>query len=112
MICFHWFLGRQGVYNESSGLKIAYLSGIQQEPGQSKEEHNFNHEDVRNLHIRLENEVGFRGVDIFLTTQWPAGVQLHAPPPVRNYLDAIMRNLLKYKIYSCKVFFTLHFITL
>ncbi|ODN06030.1 CWF19-like protein 1 [Orchesella cincta] len=75
------YLGRQGVYNESSGLKIAYLSGIQQESGKTKEEHNFNHEDVRNLHIRLENESGFRGVDIFLTTQWPAGVQNHAPPP-------------------------------
>lgn len=82
--------GRQGVYNESSGLKIAYLSGIQQETGQSKHEYNFNHEDVRNLHIRLENEVGFRGVDIFLTNQWPAGVQLHAAPPVRFGFDFCM----------------------
>lgn len=80
----YYVLGRNGVYNESSGLKIAYLSGIQQETGQSKEECNFNHEDVRNLHIRLENEVGFKGVDIFLTSQWPTGVHLHAAPPVRT----------------------------
>lgn len=77
------------MYNESSGLKIAYLSGIQQVPGKSKEEYNFNHEDVRNLHIRLENEVGFRGVDIFLTSQWPAGVQQFAPPPVSSFLPMV-----------------------
>ncbi len=93
------------MYNESSGLKIAYLSGIQQEPGQSKEEHNFNHEDVRNLHIRLENEVGFRGVDIFLTTQWPSGIQLYAPPPV-SYLNAIyaksVENVFNVRFLNCR----------
>jgi hypothetical protein len=64
------------VYNESSGLKIAYLSGIQIDgPSSSKKDFQFNYEDVKNLQIRLENESGlFKGVDILLTSQWPAGV--------------------------------------
>jgi len=79
--------GRQGVYNEASGLKIAYLSGIQHNgPSSSKKDFQFNFEDVKSLQIRLENESGFKGVDILLTTQWPAGIQnCTALKPVRTF---------------------------
>jgi len=43
-------------------------------PSSTKKDFEFNFEDVKNLQIRLENEPGFKGVDILLTSQWPAGV--------------------------------------
>jgi len=69
--------GQTGVYNESSGLKIAYLGGLDASNKSSAKDTicEFNHEEIRNLRIQLESEKGeFKGVDILITSQWPQGV--------------------------------------
>jgi hypothetical protein len=74
------YLGQRGVYRDTSGLKIAYFSGVQtQSPNKSACEYNY--EDVKNFEIRLQNEVGFNGVDVLMTSQWPQGVENKTTTP-------------------------------
>ncbi|CAI5451940.1 unnamed protein product [Caenorhabditis angaria] len=78
------YLGKRGMLSTASGLQIAYLSGVE---GTSNEEHTFNREDIEELLIPLGTQAGFSGVDILLTSMWPAGVAKHShnqptkPPP-------------------------------
>lgn len=80
------YLGKQGLYTASSGLKIAYLGGTERQKKNSKEKNRsddagdekqgtFDAGDVtalRNSCIR--NSPDFRGVDVLLTSQWPTGI--------------------------------------
>lgn len=70
------YLGKRGVYSLSSGLRIAYLSGIERPSKEStnSEEYYFSREDA----IAVCNSCGtnqgdYRGVDILLTSPWPKG---------------------------------------
>ncbi|XP_037043320.1 CWF19-like protein 1 homolog [Bradysia coprophila] len=68
------YLGKRGLYTISSGIKIAYLSGIEAE----KSDWSFDTEDVkavRNSCFINKTSMGeYRGIDILLTSQWPFGV--------------------------------------
>jgi len=66
-------VGKSGTYTGASGLRIAYLSGTEAE-GALKSETEFDVTDIKNLQIRLQNDTQFSGVDILLTSQWPAEV--------------------------------------
>lgn len=69
--------GKRGLYTSSSGLKIAYLSGIE---NTGKESHawNFTKEDV--VAVRdscFASKVSlsdYRGIDILITSPWPEGI--------------------------------------
>lgn len=68
------YLGKRGLYNASSGLKIAYLSGIEQKSTGNKAIY-FNEKDVISVkNSCLKGQPSFRGVDILLTSPWPEGV--------------------------------------
>lgn len=68
------FLGKKGVYNTSGGLKIAYLSGVQNTSG-TPQTYEYSKEDVLSLRdLCLKGQTNFRGVDILLTSQWPKNV--------------------------------------
>jgi len=75
------YLGRRGVYTLSSGVKIAYLSGLEAAgtADSSGSEHEFNKADViavRNSCLVSKNcSTEYRGVDVLLTSQWPFGMQ-------------------------------------
>ena len=78
--------GQRGVYRDTSGLKIAYFSGTEAK-SVNKSECEFNYEDIKNFEIRLQNEVGFAGVDVLITSQWPVGIEnMAATPPVSSNL--------------------------
>ncbi|KAJ6641197.1 CWF19-like protein 1 like [Pseudolycoriella hygida] len=68
------YLGKRGLYTISSGIKIAYLSGIEGE----KSDHSFDVEDVKAVRnscfINKTSAGEYRGIDILLTSQWPFGV--------------------------------------
>lgn len=68
-----YYLGKRGIYNDSKGLKIAYISGM---GGSEKEEPwTYNKKDVADLcDAALRGNASFRGVDILLSSQWPAGI--------------------------------------
>ncbi|KAH8316447.1 hypothetical protein KR067_008266, partial [Drosophila pandora] len=72
------YLGRRGVYTLSSGVKIAYLSGLEAS-GTTDSEHEFTKADaiaVRNSCLVSKNcSTEYRGVDVLLTSQWPYGMQ-------------------------------------
>ncbi|RWS28014.1 CWF19-like protein 1 [Leptotrombidium deliense] len=71
------FLGKKGVLNTASGLKIAYLSGNY---GEKSNEYTFNDEDVKHLILRGKSSTF---VDILITSQWPKDITRHLPvcPP-------------------------------
>ncbi|XP_072022054.1 CWF19-like protein 1 [Amphiura filiformis] len=75
------FLGKKGTFTGTSGLQIAYMSGIEQEDAAIKEPHHFNKADVDALGMPLVSDSKFRGVDVLLTSQWPLGVAKYASPP-------------------------------
>lgn len=71
------FLGRSGVYATANGLLIAYLSGTEAPSdgrASSRELAYFSQSDVDRLIASVPSD----GVDILLTTQWPAGIYKHA----------------------------------
>lgn len=68
------YLGKYGLFTLSSGLKIAYLSGVQKNANDPKE-CTFDEKDVMAVRNScLKGCPSFRGVDILLTSQWPEGV--------------------------------------
>jgi hypothetical protein len=68
------YLGKHGLYTSSSGLKITYLSGVEKNENDPKE-CTFDGNDVLALRNScLKGCPSFRGVDILLTSQWPAGI--------------------------------------
>lgn len=65
------YLGKRGLFSTSSGLKIAYLSGV---PGEQGPTH-FSAADVSAVRDAcLKGQSNFRGIDILLTSVWPQGV--------------------------------------
>ncbi|VDK44991.1 unnamed protein product [Anisakis simplex] len=69
------YLGKKGVLNTTTGLRIAYLSGI--EAAQSNA-FQFTADTVNELLLPIKVESGFLGVDILLTSMWPAQVWKHS----------------------------------
>uniref|UniRef100_A0A158P9P3 CWF19-like protein 1 homolog n=1 Tax=Angiostrongylus cantonensis TaxID=6313 RepID=A0A158P9P3_ANGCA len=69
------YLGKRGILNSASGLRIAYLSGIE---GSSSNVFQFNEDDVEEMLIPVKTQSGFLGVDILITSVWPAEVWKHA----------------------------------
>lgn len=69
------YLGKRGLYTASSGVKIAYLSGVE---GPASDDAHFDMSDVeliRNACLSSNMASDFRGVDILMTSQWPKGVE-------------------------------------
>lgn len=65
------YLGKRGLFSPSSGLKIAYLSGIQSDSDEY-EKFTFRKQDAMALKAAcVRSQCSFRGVDILLTSQWP-----------------------------------------
>ena len=69
------------MYNGSSGLTIAYLSGTENKDGKSGEIH-FTQQDVASLLLPVSNDTKFQGVDILITSQWPRRVDRYGIPVV------------------------------
>lgn len=68
------YLGKRGLYTASSGLKIAYISGIESSATE-KSSTVFNESDVASIRNScLKGQPSFRGIDILLTSPWPAGI--------------------------------------
>ncbi|XP_061405323.1 CWF19-like protein 1 [Lethenteron reissneri] len=76
------YLGRKGVFTGASGLQMAYLSGVEASAGAAAgPSHTFSRRDVVSLTEPLISDAKFRGVDILLTSPWPAGVTQYGNKP-------------------------------
>ena len=69
-----FFSGRQGKFTGSSGLQIAYLSGLDGS-GSKGDDCSFTATEARSLTAPVANDPGFKGVDILITSQWPKNVE-------------------------------------
>ena len=69
------YLGKKGILNTASGLTIAYLNGIEAS-GSATRAFEFSEKNIDDLLLPVRSQVGFLGVDILLTSMWPADVSL------------------------------------
>lgn len=88
--------GKRGLYTISSGIKIAYVSGIEGE----KSDWSFDTEDVkavRNSCFINKTSMGeYRGIDILLTSQWPFGVDDTDPKGNKNESEKAASKLISW----------------
>ncbi len=75
-----FFSGKNGIFSGASGLKIAYLSGIEQRDPTIQEPNDFNKGDIDALAVPLISDSKFKGVDVLMTSPWPRGVFKYASP--------------------------------
>lgn len=76
------YLGRRGLYTVSSGLKIAYVSGVEARDSVQNSIYNFRVDDVNAVAescLAGNNTGDYRGVDILITSQWPDGARDNEP---------------------------------
>ncbi|KYB26604.1 CWF19-like protein 1 [Tribolium castaneum] len=74
-------LRSKGVYNDIKGFRIAYLSGI---AGKESNDYEYTAKDVTELYdMCVRGNPCFRGVDVLLTSQWPADVTRNDPKQVK-----------------------------
>lgn len=73
------YLGRRGLYTVSTGLKIAYVSGMESKDAESNSISHFKADDVKSVAtacLASNNTAGdYRGIDILISSQWPTGPQ-------------------------------------
>ncbi|XP_056630203.1 CWF19-like protein 1 homolog [Diorhabda sublineata] len=67
-----YYLGKRGIYTDSKGVKIAYISGIAET--NSKKAWTYSEKDISDLCDVVYRNPSFRGVDILLTSQWPSNI--------------------------------------
>ncbi|CAL7946098.1 unnamed protein product [Xylocopa violacea] len=68
------YLGKRGLYTASSGLKIAYVSGVECNPSDPTSV-TFNENDVMSIRQAcLKGQPSFRGIDILMSSPWPMGI--------------------------------------
>lgn len=82
------YLGRRGLYTSSTGVKIAYVSGLEAKDDEKSSEWSFKSDDIKavaNACVASNNTVGdYRGVDVLMTSQWPEGVREKEPNTSRQ----------------------------
>lgn len=69
-----YYLGKDGIFTTSDGLKIGYISGIQNNSGKENEMHTFNYDSLsqfRDSCIRA----GSTSLDVLLTSPWPLDIR-------------------------------------
>ncbi|KAL8597581.1 hypothetical protein ACOMHN_001512 [Nucella lapillus] len=70
------YLGRHGRFRGSSGLQIAYFSGLEGQGERSLS--TFGAKNAADFLQPIGNSPQYKGVDILLTSQWPRGVDKYA----------------------------------
>ncbi|XP_055531531.1 CWF19-like protein 1 homolog [Wyeomyia smithii] len=99
------YLGKRGIYCTSSGLKIAYVSGVEAETATSKSvpEWKFTRQDVqavRDSCFASKSNMGdYRGVDVLVTSQWPAGIRKEVQEGSKQI--AWLANTIKPRYHIC-----------
>jgi len=71
---FVCLLGKDGIFTTSDGLKIGYISGIQNNSSKENEIHTFNYDSLsqfRDSCIRT----GSTSLDVLLTSPWPLDIR-------------------------------------
>ncbi|RZC40507.1 CWF19-like protein 1, partial [Asbolus verrucosus] len=73
-------LGKRGVYTDSKGIRVAYISGIS---SKESNKHEYSSKDVAELYNAcVRGNASFRGIDILLTAQWPSGITKNDPKKI------------------------------
>nr|CAD7448082.1 unnamed protein product [Timema bartmani] len=86
------YLGKRGLFTTSSGLKIAYVSGIETNSKEPPQEHTFVEADVTSVRdICYKGRPSFRGVDILVTSVWPKDI-VHINVVITNFYCSSYQN--------------------
>lgn len=75
------YLGRQGSFTTNEGLKIAYMSGVQNQDPLLAKDYNYSLQNIQSLEDNLRwDDTRYPGVDILLTSDWPKGISNRSQP--------------------------------
>jgi hypothetical protein len=66
--------GKDGVFTTSDGIKIGYISGIQNDDNKENEMHTFNYESISQFKESCIRS-GCLYLDLLLTSPWPLDVR-------------------------------------
>ncbi|KAG5899542.1 hypothetical protein JTB14_008228 [Gonioctena quinquepunctata] len=87
-----YYLGKRGVYTDSKGLKIAYISGVS--GTNSSGSWTYSEKDVSELcDVCLKGNPSFRGVDILLSCQWPSNIVAEGSKEVSLTVNALSDSI-------------------
>lgn len=96
------YLGARGLYTVASGIKIAYVSGVE---GGGGVPHQFDEAAVRAVQKSCLTSrtapTDYRGVDILITSQWPAGVDDSAPAQVGSKMLSWLAQEIRPRYHFC-----------
>uniref|UniRef100_H2Y9K2 CWF19-like protein 1 n=1 Tax=Ciona savignyi TaxID=51511 RepID=H2Y9K2_CIOSA len=71
--------GDKGIFTGTSGLKIAYLSGVESNDPTNT---SFNVDDIKVLSSQLGSDnADYKGIDILMTSSWPKGIHTYGNSP-------------------------------
>jgi hypothetical protein len=69
------FTGKQGMFTSTSGLKLVYVSGTEEESQTLPSHHSFTDRDIESVkNICIRGQTNFKGVDILITSSWPKDI--------------------------------------
>nr|XP_014102228.1 CWF19-like protein 1 homolog [Bactrocera oleae] len=76
------YLGKRGLYTLTSGVRVAYLSGLEKVdgyiPSEDEKQIFFDKDDIVSIRnscvVSKTSASDYKGVDILLTSQWPYGI--------------------------------------
>ncbi|KAK6972586.1 CWF19-like protein 1 [Biomphalaria glabrata] len=77
------YLGRHGRFTGSSGLQLAYLSGLESSANKG-DDCTFTADDGYSLIAPIANDPSYKGIDILMTSQWPKDVEKYGSPANRS----------------------------
>lgn len=84
--CYLWLSGKEGVFNTSDGLKIGYISGIQNDGNKESEICTFNYDSLAQFKDSCV-EAGSTPLDILLTSPWPIDIRNKERIPEVNNIN-------------------------
>lgn len=76
------YVGKRGLYTLTSGVRVAYLSGLEKVdgyiPSEDEKQIFFDKDDIVSIRnscvVSKTSASDYKGVDILLTSQWPYGI--------------------------------------
>uniref|UniRef100_H2Y9K1 CWF19-like protein 1 n=1 Tax=Ciona savignyi TaxID=51511 RepID=H2Y9K1_CIOSA len=94
------YLGKKGIFTGTSGLKIAYLSGVESNDPTNT---SFNVDDIKVLSSQLGSDnADYKGIDILMTSSWPKGIHTYGNSPSNEKCKSCGSELLAQLAKTCK----------
>lgn len=106
------YVGKRGLYTLTSGVRVAYLSGLEKVdgyiPSEDEKQIFFDKDDIVSIRnscvVSKTSASDYKGVDILLTSQWPYGIYENNVSKVETFIHMYHIHTFNYNLYFCKMY--------